>query len=1636
MHRGQPAQRQGNQTAHLDEAENGMSPLKDNKMPDRIQPSEPVDVSSSPGNQTLHVNAVDDEAENRMSPLNDKKIPDPQPNDGPTPSDGNQMVRLDVVDEAENGMSPLKDKMPVPQPKEQVGIINHVEPMPSDGGQVRHLDVMDEAENGMSPLKDKMPDAQPKEQVGILNHVEPMPSEGGQVRHLDVMDEAENGMSPLKDKMPYPQPKERVGVFNHVEPIPSEGGQVRHLDVMDEAENGMSPASKRKKLVRWSIVDKKENGMSPLHDDKMSHHLSQPEENEQQQVDGINSLVARIHALEQTIKLDQEQRIHTLEQSIKLDQEQMPLIQERSERDVPVRMPSRIARIQERSERDGPVRMPSRLGMSSFRDCDSDADSADSTSEMFEYYTSKFNEDTFSFIIVSKPWSQPFLTGLLIFALKTSIFLLVLANVIDWNTKFNKLGIPVNVNSTVVISQFFAFGITVFTQDDLITVMVLLYEGYRDVNRSIEQVSYTQWAFAVSLALLDALLGLFATFVLIVNSSTVLEVLLNFAAVEFVSQLDNTTFELSTKGFTGRMNQLEAFKIQELEFTIFRRRVGTTACIRKAGMALVLLAVGVSWLVVYTSQVRGLYAIGSIHVQFDDSTRPGLASHNGFYNIDTVVHILPGQTRFLYEEERESGKGRFAFCRRNSRWAFLEGGGDPCSKSGIEAQASKTGTFQLTDTASKPWFAVRPETFDRIEMPEYQLTWGCQTDVDCGPDDASICIRHRCECSKDYTGYQCDYRTSDLCDRLEIDASTADSFSAQRNLPTVFHRVKETQAYDRLVYRSQGQTSDDLLLFTGLRWAIIRGNDEGFGTNANNMTEVIELIGSNAFHSSMIKSIDMMSERVWFSTTSDKFMDARGLQWYNVQGKGGQEDASLAPNPVSAVLICAICNNSTNRCQNDNVCNSSGLCECQHGESGPLCQIPPKGDGKCDRFFNNAEYSFDGGDCCRPTCRSKDYECGSILDINGTVLQVGYPFCKDPTVVSTESMNQRQYQIRSTPIRPHSSKDVSPILSANGRILILAEPAFDTVRVYDRQTNHWELRSVPLEGVLRTRFGESVDIATVPGTVLRRRQGLLPMVLAISSGGDLPSVQVFEWRQGGTSWTELPRIDLKTFGLCFVDCNVTVGAGATPQVDRTTDYFIVVNVAEVNRKTNCLFKATSGDVTNTTQWQMTTLAKSDLVSVTSNGRYIMLFDKNRNHGTLFSVEENRGGPGAIVYPEQFRDQPNVTIEVEAMQVSASGEYLGCIFKLSNESTTKSFIQHYRLHFQRESQISLNAELEIDFPFDVAEFSTEGEASAAVLTERNVSSGKGKDIFRVLQLDQVNAKFELLGEAETEDINLQQAVPTHASISYDGVSLAFGGKGQTEELSRRNLCPANEVTFRFVFRTDSDPDVVSWNISTIKTLYGSVVTDKMIHRCSNCYLDESFARSVVTEKYCVPRKARRCLRFGFVDGNPPLEPNAFYNAFLIEPEHETDTLDSANVTLGERTVARGRDGDASKVVVLNDTECEEQPPSVVCSENEQEFLVRFLLDNFPEDIEWELRSGADLLNRGNFTSIDARERVWVGPRCLPENTCYNFTVVDKVGDGLCCESGSGYGEYVGFFGRREAFRGGVFKSSESNLFGSC
>ena len=176
---------------------------------------------------------------------------------------------------------------------------------------------------------------------------------------------------------------------------------------------------------------------------------------------------------------------------------------------------------------------------------------------------------------------------------------------------------------------------------------------------------------------------------------------------------------------------------------------------------------------------------------------------------------------------------------------------------------------------------------------------------------------------------------------------------------------------------------------------------------------------------------------------------------------------------VDVELICASCNDDSNKCLNDGICRS-GTCECRNNASGDWCQVQPPPNGHCDTFYNWLEFEYDGGDCCESTCVSTDtYTCGK--DESG-IVDIGYPHCN----IKTEPYDQ--WFQSGNPVNGVTADGWSGFSVAlggrGGTVLAVGDPKAAVVRLFDKDGSKWVQRGEALEGPKDSYFGYSISLSS------------------------------------------------------------------------------------------------------------------------------------------------------------------------------------------------------------------------------------------------------------------------------------------------------------------------------------------------------------------------------------------------------------------------------------------------------------------------------------------------------------------------------------------------------------------------------
>ncbi|MBK8389095.1 MAG: T9SS type A sorting domain-containing protein [Saprospiraceae bacterium] len=93
-------------------------------------------------------------------------------------------------------------------------------------------------------------------------------------------------------------------------------------------------------------------------------------------------------------------------------------------------------------------------------------------------------------------------------------------------------------------------------------------------------------------------------------------------------------------------------------------------------------------------------------------------------------------------------------------------------------------------------------------------------------------------------------------------------------------------------------------------------------------------------------------------------------------------------------------------------------------------------------------------------------------------------------------------------------------------------------------------------------------------------------------------------------------------------------------------------------------------------------------------------------------------------------------------------------------------------------------------------------------------------------------------------------------------------------------------------------------------------------------------------------------------------------------------------------------------------------------------VVLIMDSYPAETSWKITTltGTVVYSGGNYTGANSTKTIDI---CLNPGVCYNFSITDAYGDGMCCSLGNG--NYKVNFNGQTLITGGQFGATESKQF---
>ena len=549
----------------------------------------------------------------------------------------------------------------------------------------------------------------------------------------------------------------------------------------------------------------------------------------------------------------------------------------------------------------------------------------------------ELSDDIYSIIYTAKSRSAAFSFAVFVFLFQMTVIGLILTDLIDASNTFNPMQIPPGVVTEVRIAQCLALLLSVAMQQDIITSLIFLHDGYNEeVLNSVSSANFQKWLLAAICQFLAGASLLVALFILMMQSTEVISLFLNFAALHFVSEIDNVGFAMAKLGFITDSVQNETKRVRDLKVpsrstsNIFRR---VMLCGLMAGYAYVVI-----------SQRSGKFLPQSLRVQFSDDYQPFLPLFSGVYD-QTKDDVVNGRVIYL---ERETRLGMFGYCKENRVWTFSVGNMDPCED--WLACSPETFSFDIASTAPSEWLVLSNtksgELGKTVPIPSFALSSN-----DCFRNDG-LCVHGRCNdnkcvCDEGHYGLRCEFDAP--CPHLQIDFRTMPFPSSDYGpIPYTFDILLRSdnypvEVYHRPVYVYNSDGFFDIILFQGRRW-VLTNSDLLNITDSESFLSATDLAEYFATDYVGIYTQTMgyfVTDSMDVDTPRDSFTP-EGLEWYRIKMNRDEtidfDDIDMT-QPLGTAMLCAVCDEFENQCFFDGVCNEFGKCECSGKHAGALCEL-------------------------------------------------------------------------------------------------------------------------------------------------------------------------------------------------------------------------------------------------------------------------------------------------------------------------------------------------------------------------------------------------------------------------------------------------------------------------------------------------------------------------------------------------------------------------------------------------------------------------------------------------------------------------------------------------------------------------
>ena len=269
----------------------------------------------------------------------------------------------------------------------------------------------------------------------------------------------------------------------------------------------------------------------------------------------------------------------------------------------------------------------------------------------------------------------------------------------SWMTNF----VPANSSYIAMVSQFLSLLVYVVFPESSVDDIVQALHFFPLSSKARHEDPVWCMRIACCLRAIQGIVASFTVFIVVITTDTVLDIFLNFAALNFISKIDDAFFGLARSGVFGPGLEAETSRIQNLVLPACMQHHSHHVCYRFTMCAMALVLFPLMLFVTVCQMSPDLWVTQSFRMEL---TQEEFRNFSGCYEIN--LGMLRYTKRYSYDSFDTGSNVSLGYCSKNRRWILHHGDSydDPCKSKtfGIEiASSAATNDFDISSSFGVSW---------------------------------------------------------------------------------------------------------------------------------------------------------------------------------------------------------------------------------------------------------------------------------------------------------------------------------------------------------------------------------------------------------------------------------------------------------------------------------------------------------------------------------------------------------------------------------------------------------------------------------------------------------------------------------------------------------------------------------------------------------------------------------------------------------------------------------------------------------------------------------------------------------------------------------------------------------------------